>query len=86
MDKTIYSRQSECLQTTLAALRKSAGLTQRQLAGKLRREHSLVGRLELGERRLDMVEFYQFCKACGVEPEKSARELMRKFKEIEAKS
>lgn len=85
MDKTIYSRQSECLQTTLAALRKKAGLTQRQLAEKLRREHSLVGRLELGERRLDMVEFYQFCKACGAEPETTARKLMRKFKEIEAK-
>jgi len=85
VNKTIYSRQSECLQTTLAALRKSAGLTQRQLAEKLGREHSLVGRLELGERRLDMVEFYQFCKACGAEPETTARKLMRKFKEIEAK-
>ena len=85
VNKTIYSRQSECLQTTLAALRTGAGLTQRQLAEKLGREHSLVGRLELGERRLDMVEFYQFCRACGVEPEKAARTLMRKFKEIEAK-
>jgi transcriptional regulator with XRE-family HTH domain len=85
VDKTIFSRQSECLRTTLAALRKKAGLTQRQLAVKLSREHSLVGRLELGERRLDMVEFYQFCKACGVEPEATARKLMRKFKEIEAK-
>ena len=84
MDKTIYSRQSECLQTTLAALRKEAGLTQRQLADKLHREHSLVGRLELGERRLDMVEFYQFCKACGVEPESTARKLMKNFEEIEA--
>lgn len=85
MNKTIYSRQSECLQTTLAALRKGAGLTQRQLAEKLGREHSLVGRLELGERRLDMVEFYQLCRACKVEPDTTARELMRKFKEIEAK-
>lgn len=85
MDKTIYSRQSACLQKTLAELRKKAGLTQRQLAGKLDREHSLVGRLELGERRLDMVEFYQVCKACGVEPESAARKLMRRFKEIEAK-
>ena len=85
MDKSIYSRQSECLQTTLTASRKKAGLTQRQLAEKLRREHSLVGRLELGERRLDMVEFYLLCKACGADPESTARKLMRKLKEIEAK-
>ena len=84
MKKTIYSRQSECLQKTLAALREKAGLTQRQLAEKLRREHSLVGRLELGERRLDVVEFYEICKACGVNSETVARELMRKFKEIES--
>lgn len=84
MNKTIYSRQSECLQKTLTALRERAGLTQRQLAEKLRREHSLVGRLELGERRLDVVEFYQVCKACGASPENIARELMRKFREIES--
>jgi len=83
VDKTIYSRQSECLRTTLAALRTKAGLTQRQLAEKLRRERSLVGRLEMGERRLDVVEFYQYCQACGVEPETVARKLMRQFKEIE---
>ena len=77
MDKTIFSRQSECLRTTLTALRKQAGLTQRQLAEKLGREHSLVGRLELGERRLDVVEFYHLCKACGAEPETTARKLMR---------
>ena len=84
MNKTIYSRQSEYLQKTLATLREKAGLTQRQLAERLRREHSLVGRLELGERRLDVVEFYQVCKACGASPENIARGLMRKFKEIEA--
>lgn len=84
MNKTIYSRQSEHLQRTLTALRQKAGLTQRQLAEKLRREHSLVGRLELGERRLDVVEFYQVCKACGANPEIIARQLMRKFHEIES--
>ena len=58
MNKTIYSRQSECVRKTLIALRTEAGFTQRQLAGKLERERSLIGRLELGERRLDMVEFF----------------------------
>ena len=38
-------------------MRKTADVTQRQLAQKLGREHNMVGRLELGERRLDVVEF-----------------------------
>jgi transcriptional regulator with XRE-family HTH domain len=84
MKKTIFSQQSECLRKELVTLREKAGLTQRQLAEKLLREHSLVGRLELGERRLDVVELYWLCKACGANPEIVARQLMRQFEEIQA--
>lgn len=83
MDKTIYSRQSKALCHTLVAMRESAGLTQRQLAAKLKREHNLVGRLELDERRLDVVEFYWFCKACGANPESAARSMMRRLQELD---
>jgi transcriptional regulator with XRE-family HTH domain len=64
----------------MVSVRKRARLTQRQLAQKLRRERSLVGRLELGERRLDVVEFYWVCKACNMDPQKEARALMRQLK------
>ena len=83
MNKTIYSRQNECLRATLVQMRKEAGLTQRQLAARLQREHGLVGRLELGERRLDLVEFFWICKACEVSPEKTTRRLLRQFEEIQ---
>ena len=79
MNKTIYSRQSECVREMLVGLRTKARLTQRQLAGKLSRERSLVGRLELGERRLDMVEFFWFCCACEADPAKEAARLMRQL-------
>jgi transcriptional regulator with XRE-family HTH domain len=79
MDKTIYSRQSECVRQLLVALRIKAKLTQRQLADKLDRERSLLGRLELGERRLDLVEFYAVCRACGADPAKEASRLMRQL-------
>lgn len=84
MNKTIYSRQGQCLRETIVELRRQAGLTQRQLAAKLKREHNLIGRLEVGERRLDVVEFYWICKACGANPEAAARQLMRKLEEVEA--
>jgi transcriptional regulator with XRE-family HTH domain len=79
MNKTIHTRQSECIRKTLVALRTKAGLTQRQLAEKLDRERSLIGRLELGERRLDMVEFFWVCRACGTDPVKEAGTLMRRL-------
>jgi hypothetical protein len=83
MEKAIYSRQGACLQETLVELRQSAGLTQRQLAIKLKREHNLIGRLELGERRLDLVEFFWLCKACGADPATAAQKLMRKLEKIQ---
>lgn len=67
----------------LKEMRNGAGLTQRQLAAKLDREQNFVNRLEMGERRLDLVEFYWYCKACNANPEVSARELMRNFEQIE---
>jgi ribosome-binding protein aMBF1 (putative translation factor) len=68
MDKAIYSRQGACLREMLIELRKNAGLTQRQLAEKLNREHNLVGRLEVGERRLDLVNFFGSAKPVTPSP------------------
>jgi transcriptional regulator with XRE-family HTH domain len=82
VNKTIHSRQSECVRKKLVALRTKAGLTQRQLATKLGRERSLVGRLELGERRLDMVEFFWFCRACDADPVKESAGLMQELQGI----
>jgi transcriptional regulator with XRE-family HTH domain len=84
MNKTIYSRQSECVRKTLVALRTRARLTQRQMAAKLDRERSLIGRLELGERRLDMVEFFWFCRACEAHPAKEAARLMRQLEAMQS--
>ena len=61
----------------LIAMRKQAGLTQRQLAKRLGREHSFVGRIELGERRVDVLEFFWICRACGFDPAKTSAKVMR---------
>jgi hypothetical protein len=83
MDKTIYSRQSQAVREIIVELRKKAGLTQRELAKRLKREHSLIGRLDLGERRLDIIELFWVCKACGANPDTVARRMMRKLEETE---
>lgn len=79
VDKTIYSLQGQRLREVLKGLRRGAGLTQRQLAARLNREQNFINRLELGERRLDLVEFYWFCRACNAKPETIAKEVMREF-------
>ena len=84
MNKTIYSRQSQCLCKLLVELRRAAGLTQRQLAARLNRERNLIGRLEVGERRLDVVEFYWICRATGAKADVVAGKLMRELEEVQS--
>jgi transcriptional regulator with XRE-family HTH domain len=79
MEKSTFSPLYEVFRARLVAIRRAAGLTQRQLADRLGRERSFVGRVELGERRLDVVEFYWFCQACGQDAGKVARQLMAEF-------
>ena len=53
-----------------------AGLTQEELADKLGREHNFVSRCELGERRVDLIEWLSLCRTCGVRPEDFLAELL----------
>ena len=61
-------------------IRKEAGLTQRQLAQKLGREHSFVWRIEHGERRLDVVEFHWVCRCLDQDQATVYNELAKAFR------
>ncbi|HBA84892.1 MAG TPA: XRE family transcriptional regulator [Verrucomicrobia bacterium] len=63
MRKSVHSEEYQLVLAKLIAMRKEAGLTQRALAKRLDREYSFVWRIEKGERRLDVVEFYWVCQA-----------------------
>ena len=69
----------------LVALRHTAGLSQRELAEKLGREHSFVWRIETGERRLDIVEFHWVCEALGQDATRIYRGLVAAFKTDKSK-
>ena len=79
MKKTINSKHGKIVSRRLVEIRNKAGLSQRALAKKLNREPSLVAHYELGQRRIDMAEFYWICKACGASPHKEAADLMKVF-------
>lgn len=56
-------------------------MTQRDLATALGREHGMVARIELGERRVDMIEAFDVFEALGADPAEETLELMKKFKD-----
>ena len=58
-------------------------MTQRDLAEALGREHGMVARIELGERRVDMIEAFDLFKTLGVDPAQEALVVLNKFKKVE---
>jgi transcriptional regulator with XRE-family HTH domain len=77
MVRTMHNPAAEALAKAAVALRKNAGLNQRQLAAKLGREQNYVARVETAQRRLDLLDWVALCGACGVDPETEIRRLVR---------
>ncbi|PCH94034.1 MAG: transcriptional regulator [Gammaproteobacteria bacterium] len=65
---SIYDTEHILLRDWLISKRQALNLTQRQLAEKLQVVHSLIGKVEKGERRLDVIEFMTYCQALNTEP------------------
>lgn len=73
----MFTPAHAALAAAVAELRKGAGLTQRQLADAVGREQSYVGRIETGQRRVDLVEWVALCPACGADPEREVARLVK---------
>ena len=71
--KTIHSSEQAAFCALMVAARKQAGLTQHELARRLKRPQSFVAKYEGGERRMDVVEFVAIVSAIGADPVKLLR-------------
>ncbi len=70
MDRSVYSTKYQLLRNWLKDERhKQDGLTLRVFAEKLSVHHSIIGKVEQGERKLDIVEYVEYCEALGVDPQ-----------------
>jgi predicted transcriptional regulator len=61
--QSVHSKTHLSLRKLWIEHRKLLGLTQRDLADKLQVPHSLIGRIETGDRRLDTIETVKHCQA-----------------------
>jgi transcriptional regulator with XRE-family HTH domain len=64
--KHLRSPKHRALIAAIAQARHAAGLTQRQLAAKLKRSNSFIWKLEAGERQLNVLEFIEIARTLGV--------------------
>lgn len=77
--KSIFTGEYESFLESLISARKAAGITQQDLALRLRKPQSFVSKYERRERRLDVVEFVTICRVIGVDPCRIIREIERRL-------
>lgn len=66
MAKTLYRTENLELAALLRQLREDAGLVQTGLADRLGRNQTFVSNVELGIRRLDLVELRDYCQGLDI--------------------
>ena len=66
--KSLYSPDYDAFLALLRAVRQEAGLTQVDLAERLRTTQNYVSKSESGERRVDALEWLRWLAACGADP------------------
>lgn len=77
MAKSQHALSYRPIPPLLRQMREKAGMTQRDMAERVRRPQPWVHKSEVGERRIDISEFLEWCIACEVDPAKAFAELIR---------
>ncbi len=75
MSRTLGSRRHEALRTFLIERREKAGVTQAELAKRLKQYQSFIARIESGQRRIDVVELLELATALGFDPREALKRL-----------
>lgn len=73
--KHLRSAKHRALISVVVAARLQAGLTQRQLAAKLKRSDSFVWKFEAGERGLQVLELIEVARVLGTKASKLVAEI-----------
>jgi transcriptional regulator with XRE-family HTH domain len=73
--KSVHSPEHAAFCDLMIQARKKAGLTQHEVANRLKKPQSFVAKYEGGERRIDVVEFLAIARAIGADPTKIVRAL-----------
>ena len=68
MPKSIFAQNYRLFCELLIQIRKTKGITQAELAKKLKKPQSYVSKIEKRERRMDVVEFTEIALALGENP------------------
>jgi hypothetical protein len=73
MEKSVHTKKYRRVLRYLRKARKNLKLTQEQVDEKLGAYKSYTSKIESGQRRMDFVELYEFCRLYGIPPQRIFR-------------
>ena len=79
MEKSIYTTEYNAMLRLLRQAREDAGVTQVQLATKLKLTQSLLSKMERGDVRLDIIQLRTICRVLGTTLPAFVQELEREL-------
>ena len=77
-EKTIFDKRYVKFVSELVKIRHSKGWSQRDLAKRVGVNHNFIARIEIRDRRLDLIEVIDYMKALGL----SKAEIIKKISEL----
>lgn len=77
MAQSTHHQQYQVLLKLLREWRTEVGLTQAEVGERLGNTQTFVSKVERGERRLDLVEFVEWCDALRLPPDRALQEFLR---------
>jgi transcriptional regulator with XRE-family HTH domain len=80
MKSSPYSPHYEKLRTWLKQRRDESGLTLRDVAELMGRHHSVLGKMEQDRRKIEILEFVEYCQVLGANPHEGLDVLIKSLK------
>ncbi len=74
--KTLRSRRHRALCARLVSARKALKLSQHEVAARLKTSQTVIARIEIGERRIDVIEFIDLARVLRLDPRDILTSLM----------
>lgn len=80
MKPSPYSTHYDQLRAWMKQKREESGMSLRAVADVMNRHHSVFGKMEQNGRKIEIVEFVQYCQALGADPHEGLELLIKSLK------
>jgi transcriptional regulator with XRE-family HTH domain len=67
MTRSTHYPRYQLFLDALGKARRDAGVTQTELADRVGNRQVFISKLERGDRRMDVVDLFEYCEAAGIE-------------------